>query len=62
MRLYLNPYLLIGGFYLVTASGRIGLSDGIVMCKVAQGIAKQGSVSSEPRNPTWHFAEFQELG
>jgi len=51
MRFYVSLYLLIVGFYLLTASGRIGLSDGVAMYNVAQSIAKEGSLSSEPCSP-----------
>jgi len=52
MRFYLSLYLFIGGFYLLTASGRIGrMSDSTAMFHVAQSIINEGSLSSEPCDP-----------
>ena len=52
MRFYLSLYLLIAGFYLVTASGRIGrTADCTAMLHVAQSLIKNGSFSSEPCDP-----------
>jgi hypothetical protein len=48
MRFYLSLYLFVAGFYLLTASGRIGLSDSVAMLNVAQSIINEGSFSSEP--------------
>jgi hypothetical protein len=52
MRFYFSLYLFIGGFYLLTASGRIGrMSDSTSMFRVAQSIINEGSLSSEPCDP-----------
>jgi hypothetical protein len=48
MRFYLSLYLFIAGFYLLTASGRIGLSDSVAMFNVAQSVINERSFSSEP--------------
>ncbi len=48
MRFYLSLYLLAAGVYLLTASGRIGLSDSVAMLNVAQSVIDEGSFSSEP--------------
>jgi hypothetical protein len=48
MRFYLSLYLLVAGVYLLTASGRIGLSDSVAMFNVSQSIIDKGSLSSEP--------------
>jgi len=48
MRYYLSIYLVVAGFYLLTASGRIGLADSVAMFNVAQSMIDQRSVSSEP--------------
>jgi len=48
MRFYLSLYLLVAGFYLLTASGRVGLSDSVAMLNVAQSVIDKGSFSSEP--------------
>src|SRR5262249_23547692 len=54
MRFCLSLYLLVAGFYLLTASGRIGLSDSVAMFNVAQSVTDQGSFSSEPCEPDVH--------
>ena len=52
MRFFLSLYLLIAGFYLLTASGRIGrTADCTAMFHVAQSIINEGSFSSEPCDP-----------
>lgn len=51
MRFHLRLYLLIAGLYLLTASGRIGLSDSVAMYNVAQSILFHGNLSSEPCDP-----------
>ena len=52
MRFYLSLYLFIAGFYLLTASGRIGrTADCTAMFHVAQSLIKEGSLSSEPCDP-----------
>src|SRR5947209_5331880 len=51
MRFYASLYLLITGIYLFTASGRLGLSDGFTMFHVAQSMANEHSLSSEPCDP-----------
>jgi hypothetical protein len=48
MRFYLSLYLFVAGFYLLTASGRIGLSDSVAMFNVAQSLINERSFSSEP--------------
>jgi hypothetical protein len=48
MRFYLSLYLFVAGVYLLTASGRIGVSDGVAMLNVAQSVINEGSLSSEP--------------
>jgi hypothetical protein len=48
MRFYLSLYLFVAGFYLLTASGRIGLSDSVAMFNVAQSLIDERSFSSEP--------------
>jgi hypothetical protein len=54
MRFYLSLYLVIAGFYLLTASGRIGrMSDSATMFRVAQSIINEGSLSSEPCDPRY---------
>jgi hypothetical protein len=50
-RFYLNLYLLIAAVYLLSASGRIGLSDGVAMFNVAQSIVNEKSLSAEPCDP-----------
>jgi len=45
---YLALYLLIAGIYLLTVSGRIGLSDGVAMFNVSHSIITDGTFSSEP--------------
>ena len=51
MRFYASVYLSVAGIYLLTASGRIGLSDNVAMFNVAQSIVNNGSFSSEPCDP-----------
>jgi hypothetical protein len=51
MRFYVSLYLAIAGFYLLTVSGRIGLSDGVAMFNVTQSIVQDGSFSSDPCDP-----------
>jgi hypothetical protein len=48
VRFYISLYLLVTGVYLITASGRIGLSDSVAMFNVAQSVAQNRSLSSEP--------------
>jgi hypothetical protein len=48
VRFYVSLYLLVTGIYLITASGRIGLSDSVAMFNVAQSVARDKSFSSEP--------------
>ena len=48
MRFYASLYLFIAGFYLLTASGRIGVSDGAAMLNVARSVIDEGTLSSEP--------------
>jgi hypothetical protein len=47
----LSLYLLIAGVYLITASGRIGLSDSIAMFNVAQSLIDRGTLESGPCTP-----------
>jgi hypothetical protein len=54
LRFYLSLYLFVAGFYLLTASGRIGVSDGVAMLNVAQSVINEGSFSSEPCEPDVH--------
>lgn len=54
MRFYASLYLFIAGFYLLTASGRIGLSDSVAMLNVAQSVINQRSFSSEPCEADLH--------
>jgi hypothetical protein len=51
MRFYASVYLSITGLYLLTASGRIGLSDNVAMFNVTQSIVSNGSFSAEPCDP-----------
>jgi hypothetical protein len=51
-RYYASIYLFVVGFYLLTASGRIGLSDGVAMLNVAESIINEGTLSSEPCDST----------
>jgi hypothetical protein len=51
MRFYLSLYLLVAGFYLLTASGRIGLSDSVAMFRVSQSLIDEHSISSDPCEP-----------
>jgi len=51
MRFYVSVYLFIAGIYLLTASGRIGLSDNVAMFNVTQSIVSNGSFSAEPCDP-----------
>jgi hypothetical protein len=54
MRFYLSLYLFIAGFYLLTASGRIGrMSDSTTMFHVAQNMITERSLSSEPCDPRY---------
>jgi hypothetical protein len=54
MRFSLSLYLLIAGFYLLTASGRIGrMSDSITMFHVAESMINHHSLSSEPCDPRY---------
>lgn len=57
MRFYFSLYLLVIGFYLLTASGRIGLSDSVAMFNVAQSVIDEGSLSSEPCEPDVHHPD-----
>ena len=62
MRFYLSLYLFIAGFYLLTASGRIGrMSDSTTMFHVAQSIINEGSLSSEPCDPRYDNADIGSL-
>jgi hypothetical protein len=51
MRFYLSLYLLVAGVYLLTASGRIGLSDSIAEFNVAQSVIDYHSFSTDPCEP-----------
>jgi hypothetical protein len=51
IRFYLSLYLFIAAVYLLSASGRIGLSDGVAMFNVAKSVVDEGSLSSEPCDP-----------
>ena len=51
MRSYLSLYLFVAAIYLLSASGRIGLSDGFSMFNVAQSVVREGSLSAEPCDP-----------
>ena len=42
MRFYLSLYLFLAAVYLFTASGRLGLSDGVAMFNVSQSIVTDG--------------------
>jgi len=54
MRFYISLYLLIAGFYLLTASGRIGrMSDSTTMFHVAESMINDHSLSSEPCDPRY---------
>jgi hypothetical protein len=48
---YLSLYLFVAAVYLLSASGRIGLSDGVAMFNVTESIVHEGSLSSEPCVP-----------
>jgi hypothetical protein len=48
MRFYTSIYLAIAGIYLLTASGRIGLSDSVAMFNVTQSIVNEMSFSADP--------------
>src|ERR1700680_1818965 len=51
MRFCIGLYLFFTAVYLLTASGRIGISDGFAMFNVAQSAAHEGSLSAEPCVP-----------
>ncbi len=51
IRFWLSLYLFIAAIYLLSASGRIGLSDSVAMFNVAQSVAAERSLSSEPCDP-----------
>src|SRR5262245_57318956 len=51
MRFCLSLYLLVAGLYLLTASGRIGLSDSVAMFRVSQSLIDKHSISSDPCEP-----------
>src|SRR5262245_9475042 len=51
-RSYVSLYFLMASVYLVTCSGRIGLSDSVAMFNVAESIISNGTFSSEPCDPT----------
>jgi hypothetical protein len=51
IRFYLSLYLFTAAVYLLSASGRIGLSDGVAMFNVAKSVVDEGSLSSEPCDP-----------
>ncbi len=51
MRFYLSLYFFVAAIYLLSASGRIGLSDGFAMFNVAQSVATERSFSAEPCDP-----------
>jgi hypothetical protein len=62
MRFYLSLYLFIAGFYLLTASGRIGrMSDSTTMFHVAQSMINERSLSSEPCDPRYDDPEIGSL-
>src|SRR5262245_691199 len=52
-RLSASLYVLITAIYLISASGRIGLSDSVSMLNVSQSIITDGTFSAEPCNPNW---------
>jgi hypothetical protein len=51
IRFCLSLYLFISAIYLLSASGRIGLSDSVAMFNVAQSVVTERSLSSEPCDP-----------
>jgi hypothetical protein len=51
IRFYLSLYLFVTAVYLLSASGRIGLSDSVAMFNVAQSVVNERSLSSEPCDP-----------
>jgi hypothetical protein len=51
IRFYTSLYVLIAAVYLLSASGRIGLSDGVAMFNVSQSLVNEGTLSSEPCDP-----------
>ncbi len=51
IRFYLSLYLFVAAVYLLSASGRLGISDGYAMFNVAQSIVSERSLSSEPCDP-----------
>jgi hypothetical protein len=51
-RFYLRLYLFVAGFYLLTAPGRIGLSDSVAMLNVAQSVIDERSSVQSPANLT----------
>jgi hypothetical protein len=51
IRFCLSLYLFIAAIYLLSASGRIGLSDGVAMFNVAQSVVTERTLSSEPCDP-----------
>lgn len=52
-RFYLYLYLFIAALYLLAASGRIGLSDGVSMLNVSQSFVTDGTFRSEPCDPLY---------
>jgi hypothetical protein len=53
VRFYLCLYLVIAALYLLGASGRIGLSDGVAMLNVSQSFVTNGTFRSEPCDPSY---------
>jgi hypothetical protein len=53
MRFYISLYLFIAAVYLLTASGRLGLSDGVAMFNVSESVVTDGSFSAEPCDPLY---------
>ena len=51
MRFYLSLYLFVAAVYLLSASGRLGLSDGFAMFNVARSMVNERSLSAEPCDP-----------
>jgi hypothetical protein len=53
MRFYLSLYFFIAAIYLLSASGRMGISDSTSMFNVSQSIVTDGSFRSEPCDPQY---------
>ena len=49
MRFYLSLYLFVAAVYLLSASDRLGLSDGVSMSNVAQSVVRERSLSASQR-------------